>query len=256
MEQLKQKQSEFSSLAKRLQDFIKTAPKERLRIRKKGNNYQYYMEKNKKRTYIPKKNLEIAQKIAQRDYYQKLLPGLLKNLKAINKFFKDYNPGNLEQIYKNLPNARKQLVQPIFLDNETYAYQWQSQKFERKKDQPDGTYQTIKGENVRSKSEIIIANLLHDKKIPYHYEYPLKLSNGVTIHPDFFCLNKRTRQEFYWEHCGKMDDVEYTSNLTQRIADYSKCEILLGKNLIITMETGKTHLETKNVERMIQTYLV
>ena len=137
MEQLKQKQAEFSSLAKRLQDFIKSAPKERLRIRKKGNNYQYYMEKNKKRTYIPKKNLETARKLAQRDYYQKLLPGLLKNLKAMNQFFKDYNPGNLEQIYKNLPNARKQLVQPIFLDTETYAHQWQSQKFERKKDEKE-----------------------------------------------------------------------------------------------------------------------
>ena len=121
MEQLKQKRADFSSLAKKLQDFIKTAPKERLRIRKKGNNFQYYMEKNKKRTYIPKKNLETARKLAQRDYYQKLLPGLLKNIKTINQFFKDYNLEKLEQSYQNLPAARKQLVTPIFLDNETYA---------------------------------------------------------------------------------------------------------------------------------------
>ena len=256
MEQLKQKQAEFSSLAKRLQDFIKSAPKERLRIRKKGNNYQYYMEKNKKRTYIPKKNLETARKLAQRDYYQKLLPGLLKNLKAMNHFFKDYSPKNLEQSYSNLPVARKQLVTPLFINNENYAQQWQAQKFERKKDQPDGTYQTIKGEYVRSKSEIIIANLLHNKKVPYHYEYPLKLSNGVTIHPDFFCLNKRTRQEFYWEHCGIMDDPTYTTNLTQRISDYSKTGIIPGKNLILTFETARTPLETKAVEQMIQTYLM
>ena len=256
MEQLKQKQSEFSSLTKRLQDFIKTAPKERLRIRKKGNNYQYYIEKNKKRTYIPKKNLEIAKKIAQRDYYQKLLPGLLKNLKAMNQFFKDYSPDKLEQSYQNLPAARKQLVTPIFLDNETYSQQWQSQKFVRKKEQPEGAYQTIRGEYVRSKSEIIIANLLNNKKVPYHYEYPVRLSNGVTIHPDFLCLNKRTRQEFYWEHCGKMDDLEYTVNLTKRLSDYSKCGIIPGKNLILTMETGRSPLETKNVELMIQAFLV
>ena len=255
MEQLKQKQTEFSSLAKRMQDFIKTAPKERLRIRKKGNNYQYYIEKNKKRTYIPKKNLETAKKLAQRDYYQKLLPGLLKNLKTMNQFFKHYNPEHLEQSFSNLPAARKQLVEPIFLDTETYATQWQAKNYERKKDTPDGSFLTLKNEAVRSKSEIIIANLLHDKKVPYHYEYPLKLSNGVTIHPDFFCLNKRTRQEFYWEHCGKMDDLEYTVSLTQRFSDYSKCGIIPGKNLIITMETGKIPLETKNVERMIEIFL-
>ncbi|MBO4641006.1 MAG: hypothetical protein J5710_14760 [Treponema sp.] len=133
MEQLKQKQADFSSLAKKLQDFIKTAPKERLRIRKKGNNYQYYIEKNKKRTYIPKKNLETARKLAQRDYYQKLLPGLLKNLKAMNQFFKDYSPDNLEQSFSNLPAARKQLVTPIFLDNETYAQQWQAKTMSEKK---------------------------------------------------------------------------------------------------------------------------
>lgn len=256
MEQLKQKQADFSSLAKKLQDFIKTAPKERLRIRKKGNNFQYYMEKNKKRTYIPKKNLETARKLAQRDYYQKLLPRLLKNLKAMNQFFKDYSPDKLEQSYQNLPAARKQLVTPIFLDNETYAQQWQTQKFVRKKEQPEGTYQTIRGEYVRSKSEIIIANLLNSKKIPYHYEFPLKLSNESIIHPDFFCLNKRTRQEFYWEHCGKMDEPSYTANLTQRIVDYSKTGIILGKNLIITMETHQTPLETKNVEQLILSYLV
>ena len=255
MEQLKQKQSEYLSLAKKLQDFIKTAPKERLRIRKKGNNFQYYIEKNKKRRYIPKKNLEIAKKIAQRDYYQKLLPGLLKNLKAMNQFFNDYSPDNLEQSFSNLPAARKQLVTPIFLDNETYAQQWQAKNYERKKDAPDGSFLTLKNEAVRSKSEIIIANLLHNKKVPYHYEYPVQLSNGVTIHPDFFCLNKRTRQEFYWEHCGKMDDLEYTVNLTQRLSEYSKCGIIPGKNLILTMETGQSPLETKNVERVIETFL-
>ena len=256
MEPLKQKQSEFLNLAKRLQDYLKTAPKERLRIRKKGTNYQYYSEKNKKRTYISKKNIEIARKIAQRDYYQKLLPGILKNLKVMNQFFKGYNPNKLEQCYTGLSSARKQLVEPIFIDNETYATQWQAKKYERKKDSPDGSFITQKDEVVRSKSEIIIANLLNSRKVPYHYEYPLQLSNGNIIYPDFFCLNKRTRQEFYWEHCGKMDDPIYTTSITQRIADYSKTGIIPGKNLILTFESARTPLETKAIVRLIEIYLL
>ena len=129
MEQLRQKQEEFLDLARRLQAFIKNAPKERLRIRKKGTHYQYYIEKNTKRTYIPKKNLETAKKLAQRDYYKKLLPGLIKNLKVMKQFFKDYDTAKLEQSYSHLPAARRQLVQPIFLDNETYAQAWQAKKF-------------------------------------------------------------------------------------------------------------------------------
>ena len=255
MEQLRQKQEEFLGLAKRMQEFIKNAPKERLRIRKKGTHYQYYLEKNTKRTYIPKKNLETAKKLAQRDYYKKLLPGVIKNLKAMKLFFKDYNADKLEQSYSNLSAARRQLVQPIFLDNETYAQAWQAKNYERKKDAPDGSFLTLKNEQVRSKSEIIIANLLNSKKIPYHYEYPVKLSSGAIIYPDFFCLNKRTRQEFYWEHCGKMDDPDYTERMIQRIADYSKIGIIPGKNLILSFETGKTPLETKAVEGLIEAYL-
>ena len=220
MEHIKQKLEEFLKLAKKLEDFIKTAPTEKLRVRKKGYHYQYYSERNKKRSYITKKNIETAKKLAQRDYYQKLLPHLFKNIRVMNQFITHYKPERLEQCYFELSDARRQLVPPIFISNETYASQWQAKKYERKKETPDGSFITQKDEVVRSKSEIIIANLLNSRKVPYHYEYPLQLSNGNIIHPDFFCLNKRTRQEFYWEHCGKMDDPIYTTSITQRITDY------------------------------------
>ncbi len=256
MEHIRQKLEEFSNLANKLQEYLKMAPKEKLRTRKKGNHYQYYSEKDKKRSYITKKNIETAKKIARRDYYQKLLPHLLKNITTMKHFIKNYNSTQLEQCFHNLSDARKQLVDPLFIDNETYAAQWQSKKYERKNDFPTGNLFTQKNEQVRSKSEIIIADLLNSKKVPYHYEYPVQLINGRIIHPDFFCLNKRTRQEFYWEHCGKMDDPIYTINLTQRISDYSKIGIIPGKNLILTFETAKTPLETKTIERLIQSCLV
>ena len=42
------------------------------------------------------------------------------------------------------------------------------------KNAPQGNLETIKGEKVRSKSEVIIANLLTSHNIPYHYEYPVQ----------------------------------------------------------------------------------
>ena len=56
-------------------------------------------------------------------------------------------------------------------------------------------YYTYKGERVRSKSEMIIANELFRNNIPYKYELPIELENWnkkVTIYPDFTVLNKRT----------------------------------------------------------------
>ena len=255
MDQIKQTLSDLMTITNKIQIFLKTAPKENLRTCKKGRNYQFYAEKNKKRTYIAKKNIQEAQKIAQRDYFKKLLPLLLQNTKTIKQFIVQYNPKQLEQCFLSLPQARKQLVRPVFIDDQTFLTQWESQIFEPKKDQPDGSLRTFKNESVRSKSEVIIAHLLYTKKVPYYYEYPLELKNGLTVYPDFLCLNKRTRREIYWEHCGMMDDPEYTSHLTRRLAEYSKKGIFPGQNLILTFETATTPLDTKHVERWIEVFL-
>src|SRR5690606_37874558 len=42
-----------------------------------------------------------------------------------------------------------------------------------------------KGEFMISKSEVIIADKLHNKGIQYVYEAPISDEKGVTIHPDF-----------------------------------------------------------------------
>ena len=243
---------------KKSEAFLKQAPRGLLRISKKKTRYQFFKTdgvNNKKRIYITRKNIVIARNLAQRDYLNKLLPQLKKNLNILDKFIKTCNSKNLENCYSALSPARKTLVSPFFIDDETYARQWQNQVFERKKEQPEEPLLTMKNESVRSKSEVIIANLLNTRNIPYHYEYPVVTCQGVTLHPDFLCLNKRTRQEFYWEHCGFMSDPEYTENLVWRLSEYSNNGIIPGKNLILTMETARIHLSTKYVESIIQEFL-
>ena len=82
------------------------------------------------------------------------------------------------------------------------------------------------------------------------------MPNKLPLYPDFLCLNKRTRQEFYWEHCGMMDDFEYSGNLVTRLSIYAQKNIILGKNLILTMETRKQQLNTKDIEKVIEALLV
>lgn len=226
-----------------------------LRLSKSNGTFQYYVEYENKRTYIKKKNLQLAKKLAQREYQAKLIPQISKNIKTLENFTSTYSPSNCENCYSKLPLARRLLISPIFLDNTTYAKQWQAQKFEPNKDFPQGNFFTTRDEHVRSKSEVIIANELNTKGIPYHYEAPLKINSTLTFHPDFLCLNKRTRQEFYWEHCGMMDDFVYSGNLVKRLAIYAQKNIIPGKNLIITMETREQPLNTKDVERVIKAFL-
>ena len=70
---------------------------------------------------------------------------------------------------------------------------------------------TAKGEYVSSKSEKIIADTLTKNNINYVYELPLRLKGYGTVKPDFTVLNKRTRQEYVWEHFGMMDGNVYVS---------------------------------------------
>ena len=258
MDLLNEAQKQLNFLKKMKQTILeqlKNAPSGTLRLSKSNGTFQYHVKNQNKQTYIRKKNIQMAKTIAQRDYNKKLLPFLDQNIASLEYFTKKYIPSNCENCFTKLPEARKLLVKPLFLNDIIYAKQWQAQKYEPNRDSPTGNYFTTKDEHVRSKSEMIIANLLNTKDIPYHYEVPVKINSSLVLHPDFLCLNKRTRQEFYWEHCGMMDDSEYSGNLVKRLAIYAQKNIIPGKNLILTMETLEQPLNIKEVEKVIDAFL-
>ena len=67
-------------------------------------------------------------------------------------------------------------------------------------------YKTLSGDWVRSKSEVIIANLLFERKVPFKYEETLTV-DGVTYSPDFTISWKGST--FYWEHLGLLNRETY-----------------------------------------------
>jgi AAA domain/UvrD-like helicase C-terminal domain len=67
---------------------------------------------------------------------------------------------------------------------------------------------TRRGVPVRSKSEVIIADLLQSLGVEYMYEWPLELS-GVRRRPDFTVEDQNTGRTMYWEHLGLLHDPKY-----------------------------------------------
>ncbi len=84
---------------------------------------------------------------------------------------------------------------------------------------------TSRGEAVRSKSEVIIANLLHTKGVQYHYEQPLEL-DGVVKYPDFTIEDDNTGITYYWEHCGLLHDPSYSRRWNEKREWYREHKIL------------------------------
>ena len=108
---------------------------------------------------------------------------------------------------------------------------------------------------MRSKSEVLIANTLKKKGIPYRYECPLKLKQGEVFYPDFTILDIKERKEIYWEHFGLMDEHDYRERSFSKIAKYEANGMFMGDRLIFTFETARQPLGTTTIERLIDKYL-
>ena len=91
---------------------------------------------------------------------------------------------------------------------------------------------------MRSKSEVIIANMLYEAGVPYEYEKELSLGqDGVRI-PDFTIDDAESGKLFYWEHCGMMTNANYRQRWEEKKATYAKHGIVEGENLIVSLEAG------------------
>lgn len=235
------------------------APQGCLRVCTQGDTTRYYKRSDPKDfngVYIKRKDIEIAQKLAQKDYDKKVLCNVEKELYAIRKYFENSPEISAEEIYKNLHKERQKLIQPICQTEEEYVREWSGVSFTGKGfEEMSPEMYTAKGERVRSKSEIIIADALNREGIPYRYECPLQLKGYGKFYPDFTVLNVKKRKEIYWEHLGMMDDVDYVDNALQKIRIYEENGIYTGENLIITYETKKNPINQKIVNRMISRYL-
>lgn len=118
---------------------------------------------------------------------------------------------------------------------------------------------TIKGEPTRSKSETIIANILHSKKVKYHYEEQFTGSDGRTLHPDFVINDDNSGIKYFWEHLGMLNDYNYTVKWekkkryysNQGFKDFREATDKDNNILIITRDDEKGGLNSQLIENIV-----
>lgn len=256
---LKEREEYLLQIKNEKERALKEAPEGCLRISSHGGRTQYYQRNDPKDfngIYLGRKDMHIVQELAQKDYDKKVLNAIEKELSAIKKYTEGYPAMNAEQIYEKMHRERQKLITPILETEEQYIQNWNSVRYEGKGFEDNAPeFFTAKGERVRSKSELIIADLLGKEKIPYRYEFPIYLKNYGMIYPDFTVLNVRERKEMYWEHLGLMDDPAYVEKTILKISGYEKNGIFPGEQLILTYETRKNPINQKVAKLMIERYL-
>lgn len=239
---------------------LSVAPEGTLRICCSGKKPQYYRRVDKKDTtgiYIPRKDICIAKRLGQKDYDKKILSVIQKELKAIEAYMTNCPDVCVEDVYQNLHIERQKLIAPIEKTEEQYVKDWENIVYTGKgigDDVPE--LYTEKGERVRSKSEVIIADILNREGIPYKYECPVYLEGMGKVYPDFTVLNVRLRQEFYWEHLGMLDEPDYLEKALRKIEKYEQNGIFVGEQLLLTCETKKHPINRQQILRVIRHKLI
>lgn len=244
-----------------------------------------------KQVYVNSADERRIQELASAYYAKKLKAAAEREKKQIDSCLrilkKDADKSDVDTVFDRLPEAIKQKAKLTELTSEGYAQKWQESngivKKRRTHKQDDyHKYKTLRGDYVASKSEVIIADRLYVKGIPYHYEIALapeavldetkpvfdnygrfvgfeSMGNGPdsadTLHPDFFVLNKRTRKAYFWEHLGRMDDAQYCMKNFNRFMRILDAGYVIGKDLIVTHEDSRNPLRIEDIERIIEKYL-
>ena len=238
---------------------VSKAPNGCLRISRRGKKIQYYQIEGNTGThgkYLRKKSETLVKALAQKTYDRKLIALIKKQLELINNFTRQELFTGMDNLYRSQSPERKRLIAPLWTPDDEYRDKWESYEFTGLAFRADDTsaFYTEKGERVRSKSEVLIANALHKHKIPYRYECPYQLSSGRIVYPDFTILNLRERKELFWEHFGMLDDPYYREGMLDKMEDYITDGIFLGDQLIVTGETSKHALRMKILDPIINQY--
>lgn len=209
------------------------------------------------RKYIKKENLYLARELTQKHYYAAVKPVLEKNVKELKHFIRQYHPEAIENIYEDLGDERKKLTDLLRDNKEVRIRKWNEEVYESNDLYPETLrYETEQGDMVRSKSEVIIANILYQcrEDILYKYERPLKVIAGgkpIIIYPDFTILNVHTGKVTYWEHFGRMDDPNYADDFVRKAYTYMNNNMFPGRNVIFTYESLEYPLDINVIKKLV-----
>ena len=240
-----------------LQHVIEDSPQGSIKIKKSENGRYYYHIKSRDgkytEEYIPIRNTDLILRLADKRYARAVLPTLEKNLKAAKAFIQLHSGVEEQDVAAKIdPDIRRSCrltsMVPEDLIKQWTALEWTecpNSRFE-----PD--MKTECGLLVRSKSEVFICDKLFRGDYIFHYEKPLYLNNmNYPVFPDFTILNPANGSVIYWEHFGKMGDLEYARKACRKLSLYAHNNIMPGKNLICTFESDGAPLSLEYIDDMI-----
>lgn len=113
-------------------------------------------------------------------------------------------------------------------------------------------HKTLKdGLLVRSKSEVIIANMLYEANIDFEYEKFLE-ENGKRFLPDF-TFEDAAGDPIIWEHLGMLSNPAYKESWDKKLAFYKSIGFEEGTNLFTTIDHENGSIDSDEIREVLET---
>lgn len=242
---------------KALEAKLSVLPEGELHIYPVGNSTKWICAHQGRQIYLPKSKRPLAEALALKKYYSLLLFETKEELSLLNSMASRSRKLSASDLLLE-SSPYYELLQCHFAKDKlpVSVQKWCAEAYETNTSHPEHLiHTTLAGHKVRSKSEVIIANLLYTNRIPYRYEAALAL-NELTVYPDFTILHPVTQQLFYWEHFGMMDKSTYCDAACNKLKSYCYNGIFPSMQLITTYETGKVPIRSEQVQQIIAQYFL
>jgi len=244
------------SQIKTLQKKINALPSGNLICARSGPYTKWYLSNGHRPTYLSKKKRPRAEALALKKYYLFQKDELEKELKLVDSYLRRHDKIHVISAKMLEETSRyNELLKPNFLEREDLP-SWFNTTYSPSENHSENLiHKTFAGHKVRSKSEVIIANALFTNRVFYRYEFPFN-DHSTIIYPDFTICHPQTKETFYWEHFGMMDNVEYRDRAYNKLKIYGNNDIIPSINLITTFETRTRPVDSEEIQRIIQTYFL
>ena len=246
------------ALQEKCKRIVKHSPKGELfiRQRKSGNSYlrQFNTAEGRRQESINDQK-DLIGRLTDKAIAQKVLPVCTKKVKVLERLLEKIDDRDLDEIIADMPEKYQGVLRAR---HNRKLEAWKSAKFIQCPKNPEKhIHETICGEMVRSKSEVIIANALTAAGIPFHYEelFPRYGEDGRKIYPDFTIMLPNGTK-IIWEHFGLLTDIDYCVKNAYKLHTYQHGGYTIGKNLILTQDDNKGNCSSAQIQKIIEEQLL
>lgn len=223
------------------------------RVMKNGKRYFGIRENRngiKKETYISADNPLISE-VANSQFSKTAL----SQITTIGKYAEKLTDSiqKLNTIQRSYYHKYGPALNKAFYPNEIRAQEWAKESYETNTHHYENEifYESKKGDLVRSRAELFIADMLFSMKISYRYECKLDLNDGI-IFPNFTIMHPENGEIFFLEYFGMMSNPTYAQACIRKINRYANNGICLGDKLLAAFESAEQPLNTVALRKMIE----